>query len=217
LQDGNRVIAIDRSGNVTGLQTVTPPVAEAIRHLMSGSLSPNATAELQGRGAVLLGPDAEEKGPTLISPVGTVVREQRPLFRWTIATSNEVQIDLYDRNFEPVMSSGPVKGSDWTCTTSLKRGEMFRWQIRYRDGSNEIVVPSTTSADARFMVLSKSALAELEREEKTHADSHLVLGALYANAGLLDDAERELTAFAAANPASMLPRRLLDSLARLRP
>lgn len=216
LRDGNRVIAVDRSGNVAGLQTATPPVAEAIRQLMSGSLPRNVTAELQGRRAVLLGTDVEEKSVKLISPVGTVVREQRPVFRWAIAAMNEVQIDLYDRNFERVMTSGPVKGSDWTCSTSLKRGEMYRWQIRYRDGENEIVVPSTTSADARFMILSKSALADLTREERVHADSHLVLGALYANAGLLDDAERELTAFAAANPASMLPRRLLDSLNKLR-
>jgi hypothetical protein len=41
------------------------------------------------------------------------------------------------------------------------------------------------------------------------AGSHLTLGGLYAQAGLLDDAERELQLLLRANPQSALAQKLL--------
>ncbi len=45
--------------------------------------------------------------------------------------------------------------------------------------------------EAKFKVLEQSQANELERIKKTAANSPLTLGVLYAQAGLLNDAERE--------------------------
>jgi len=46
--------------------------------------------------------------------------------------------------------------------------------------------------------------------------SHLVRGVLYADAGLFDDAEREMAELEAQNPGSEMVRRFVDQLAQLR-
>jgi Tfp pilus assembly protein PilF len=53
---------------------------------------------------------------------------------------------------------------------------------------------------------------ELAKAKNAGADSHLTLGVLYAQAGLLDDAEHELRALLRANPQSALAQKLLRSV-----
>ena len=55
-------------------------------------------------------------------------------------------------------------------------------------------------------------LNELARAEKSYSGNHLVLGVLYAEAGLIADAERELRALQAAHPNDATARKLLLSL-----
>jgi hypothetical protein len=55
-----------------------------------------------------------------------------------------------------------------------------------------------------------------ESSEQSYSKSHLVRGVLFARVGLLDDAERELRALAAANPRSAVARKLLASVTALR-
>jgi hypothetical protein len=52
---------------------------------------------------------------------------------------------------------------------------------------------------------------ELISVEKA-SNSHLVRGAMYARAGLLDDAEKELSTLVAGNPNSRIARDLLQSV-----
>jgi hypothetical protein len=60
-------------------------------------------------------------------------------------------------------------------------------------------------------VLDKATVDELISVEKT-GNSHLVRGTMYARAGLLDEAEKELRALLAANPNSKIARELLQSV-----
>jgi hypothetical protein len=57
-------------------------------------------------------------------------------------------------------------------------------------------------------------LSELRRRA---GDSHVALAVLLADAGVLDEAERELTLASQANPASSAVKRLQESLNSLRP
>jgi hypothetical protein len=59
------------------------------------------------------------------------------------------------------------------------------------------------------MVLNQTRAGELAHAKNTSGNSHLTLGILYAQSGLLDDAEREFQALLRANPQSTLVRKLL--------
>ncbi len=59
-------------------------------------------------------------------------------------------------------------------------------------------------------------LKRIEEARRTSPPSHLVLGILYAEAGLLDEADRELAALSNLNPQSSLPSNLLSDLRRQR-
>ena len=54
---------------------------------------------------------------------------------------------------------------------------------------------------------------EMARFRKDHQDSHLVLGALYAQAGMLTESEAELKKVAPGDPSYKTARALLESLA----
>jgi predicted Zn-dependent protease len=71
--------------------------------------------------------------------------------------------------------------------------------------------------EARFLVLAAEAEAELARRLASARGSHLVVGVLLAEAGVLDEAERELRALAAANPGQADVQRLLAGLRTPRP
>jgi hypothetical protein len=84
-----------------------------------------------------------------------------------------------------------------------------------KDGQ-EVISPAAPAPEARFKVLGAATMKELERLEAAHPDSHLVRGVLYAQAGLLDDAEREFRALLEANPQSPTAQKLLQSVEALR-
>jgi hypothetical protein len=62
------------------------------------------------------------------------------------------------------------------------------------------------------MVIGTSMAQVMERARGAYGSSPLVLGILYANAGLLDEAERELEEVVRANPQSRPAEQLLNSL-----
>jgi hypothetical protein len=57
-------------------------------------------------------------------------------------------------------------------------------------------------------------LNELNQLKKSN--SHLALGVFYAKVGLVTEAERELEKLVQLNPESELPRKLLQSVRKLR-
>jgi hypothetical protein len=152
-----------------------------------------------------------------MGPVGTVVKADRPEFHWrplTGATSYAVAV--FDSNFNKVASSQPQTGTEWSPASSLKRGELYSWQVTAIKDGKEIVSPAPPAPDAKFKILDASKSRELEQTKRTHARSHLVLGILYERAGLLDDAEREFSALYRVNPSSQIVRKLLRDAKALR-
>jgi hypothetical protein len=65
-------------------------------------------------------------------------------------------------------------------------------------------------------VLEQAKANELARAKRLFGTSHLTLGLLYADAGLLSEAEREFRLLRAANPNSELARNLLRQVQALR-
>ena len=77
-------------------------------------------------------------------------------------------------------------------------------------------MPSPDVPDTKFKVLEQSRAQALERARQVYGNSHLVLDALYAEARLLDDAERELELMARANPRSRAAHQLLRRIKAIR-
>jgi hypothetical protein len=119
---------------------------------------------------------------------------------------------VFDPEFRKVAESGPVAGSQWTPDRPLAPGGVYTWEIVARRGDVEAMAPGPRSEEARFRVLTAEEASELERAVGESRGSHLALGVLYARAGLLDDAERELAQVVAANPRSAAVRRLVASV-----
>ena len=80
-----------------------------------------------------------------------------------------------------------------------------------KDGQ-EVTAPRPPAPQARFRILDQAKADELANARREYASSHLALGLLYAEAGLLKEAEEELRALQTANPDSEIARSLLNQV-----
>ncbi|MFP5262214.1 MAG: hypothetical protein ACLGJB_09955 [Blastocatellia bacterium] len=159
--------------------------------------------------------NSDGAGFRLLSPVGAVVPMARPTFRWTqLSDATAYEISVFDVRGE-VMESAKVSGTDWRPATALARGRIYGWQVRAitRDG-REVKSPRVGQPEAKFRVLDLDGFNEIERARRAYSGSHLVLGTVYAKAGLIKEARREFLALADANPESQISRRILGRLTR---
>ena len=173
--------------------------------------------QLSSRAGVLMGSQAQAFafGPTY--PVGVVVDAERPRLEWSPADSaSEYRASVFDERFNMVATSGWLHETFWTVDTPLPRGLSYVWQITARVGDREVVAPAPPQPESRFKVTSVEQSAQLADLRKRAGDSHLALAVLLADAGVLDEAERELTLARTANPESSAVRRLQTSISALR-
>jgi len=214
LVDGGRTVRLSPRDELVGLAWLPPKrrreIAAALRE---GRLEePREIAKLAGTGSTMRG-HPTDPSLTVLAPVVTVVRDGRPTFRWTLFPGAEShQVQVFDPEFRKVAESGPIAGGEWTPERPLPAGGVYTWQIVARRGDVEAIAPGPRSEEARFRVLTAAEAGELERAIGESRGSPLALGVLYARAGLLDEAERELAQVVAANPRSAAARRLLASV-----
>lgn len=218
LNDAGEVVGLDKQGNLAGLRGLSPAQKTLIKTaLTSGRLkTPRWFADIAGSDAALMG-GGDRESFRLTSPVGTATRTNRPAFRWTpLAGATSYKVTVSDSNFKSVAVSDSISGTEWTPSLPLKRGAIYTWEVTAAKDGKEITAPAPPAPEASFRVLDSASLAELETARRENSDSHLLLGILYANAGLLDDAERELQLLANANPESSVAGKLRSSLKGLR-
>jgi hypothetical protein len=80
-----------------------------------------------------------------------------------------------------------------------------------KDGK-PITSPVLPAAQAKFKVVARDVLEKLQQAKRSANNSHLVAGILYAEAGLLAEAELEFKALVLANPGDRTARELLRSV-----
>ncbi|HEV2669087.1 MAG TPA: hypothetical protein VG324_29495, partial [Blastocatellia bacterium] len=207
LNDGAGTITLDSQGNFVGLESLSTPDQQRVKAaLKTGEVQISKTLkQLRDSSAPTMG-GASGGALALIGPAGAVVAGNRPTFRWLPlngATSYQITITDPAAGYKEVVSSPQLQGRKWTANRPLERGRVYTWQITARAGDGEVKSPEAT-----FKVLDNAAAAELARVNKVYAGRRLALGLLYAEAGLLDDAERELKALAVANPQSPIAKSL---------
>jgi len=135
----------------------------------------------------------------VISPTGTGVVEDQPVFRWTPVEGATYTISVYDDQFHAMESAKYLKEAEWHPDKPLRRGAVYRWEVRAVRGKQVDIAPAPTEAEARFMVLGVAAAKRLTDAQAAMPNAPLALGILYANSGALDDAKRELAQAAAGN------------------
>lgn len=217
LNDGGQVIALDRRGQLSGLDALAPDERESVRRALEGRLEPSTSlAGLGGSAGALMGAAEEGKSFSLLTPVATVVRGERPTFRWQpLEGAAGYAVEVYDADYNKVAVSPPLSSHEWTAAQPLKRGALYSWQVVASKDGRETRAPAPPAPEAKFRVLDEKSSDKLARAERS-ASSHLARGTLYARAGLLDDAEREFKALADENPRSELAKRLLLDVQRMR-
>jgi len=218
LQDGKQQITLDQQGNLSGLDALSPAYQEAIKVALTTQrvkVSP-LLSEMRGTSVQLLGGQREPNAFSLLSPVGKVVQTARPSFRWqNLAGASNYYLAIYDASMKKVAASAALSGTEWTPEQELERGQLYLWQVRAIKEGQEYFAPAPSAPDAKFRILGRSQAEELERV-KNAQPSHLALGVLYAQAGLLEEASQEFQALYAANPHSPVAQKLLQSVNRQR-
>jgi cell division protein FtsB len=212
LNDDGGQVTLDKNGNVAG---VSPEYQQAVKQTLATERieTPPLLAGLIGKSGTLMGPTAEGHPFALLAPLGTVVMSDRPTFRWrALEGADSYVIRIYDAEFNEVAVSPQLSETAWPLGQALERGRTYSWQVTARVGEREVRSPIKPAPEARFMVLDRAKANELAKAKNAGAGSHLTLGILYAQAGLLDDAERELQSLLRANPQSALAQKLLRSV-----
>jgi hypothetical protein len=179
---------------------------------------PAQLAALKGSAGPLMG-GGSERTFALVSPVATMVATDRPTLTWSPlsdALDYEATISDVAANYREVVTSPALREPKWTVPRSLARGRTYSWQVVARTPSGQVKAPSTREPEVRFQVISEDLADALAKAIAEHKQDHLLLALRYAEAGLMDEAEAELRALAAANPASSLPNDLLLEVRKVR-
>lgn len=219
ISDGGGVLAIDTEGKLTGLESLPAAYQKEVRTALTNKRveTPSDLRELIGKTGVLMGTADSGLAFSLIGPAGTIVRIDKPTFRWKpLSGATSYVVAIYDSGFNLVASSESQIGTEWSSVIPLKRGETYSWQVTAIKDGKELVSPAPPAPDAKFKILDASKTKEIDQAKRTYPNSHLVLGVLYERAGLLDDAEREFKSVTNANPKSQTARKLLNDLKSLR-
>lgn len=214
LRDGPNVITLGQTGELRGLEGLDPSTANSIRDALAHpELSkPQALSDLSQSTIKLMGQGENPQPFNLIYPLRNVVGEQ-PTFRWeALSGTNGYVVGVFDSKFEPVSISPPQATTEWTVPERLRPGGIYFWQVTATKGKQQITVPTAPAPKAQFRVADSGSLSDLARIGSVRPDSHLALGVLYARAGMVDDAERELEMLAKENPESPVARKLLDTV-----
>jgi hypothetical protein len=201
--------------------TVTPseaPLTAAERQTLDLALADHQLERapilnrLVTRQGTLLGPAEDSKHFDLNAPLGTAVETDRPTFRWkALPGAKSYVVAIFDENFEDVVNSPAVTGLEWQPAQPLPRGRIFNWQVTAQVGGDSVHAPVPPAPEARFSVIPADTEGQIVDARQHHPENHLLLAAMYAKAGALDDAAHELDGL---DPATAKPYR--ESLARMR-
>lgn len=219
LNDGAGKLTLDEEGKLSGADDLPPAYQGMLKEALT-TRRVEKSPQLKGLArppSSLMG--AGEKGGEffVIEPVGKVLMIERPTFRWSpMGGTTGYVVEVYDSKFNLVAASPQLTNHSWALPQSLSRGSVYSWQVKAIKDGQEFKSPRPPAPQARFRVLDRAKANELAKARRAYGSSHLVLGLLYAEAGLLKEAERELRALQKANPDSEIARGLLGQVQALR-
>ena len=173
---------------------------------------PAIVNELGGRRATLLGASAPAPEFRVVGPAATVVRGPSPTLRWTAAAADARYVVTVQGPSGDTFSSPSLDRVEWTPDRPLAAGATYTWQVAASVRGRELIAPLPPEPPARFSVLDAAAATRLGAVR----ESRLVRGILFASAGLMDDAERELGGVGEKDPGFDVAQALVMQLRQAR-
>jgi len=151
-------------------------------------------------------------GENVLRPVSEAVEETQPILYWSAAFGEppySVSItslsDSAGRGQVIARAQG-IQNTSWMMLTPLRRGGEYTWQVTVTGASEQ----------ASFRVLDDGQAMLWRAMLAAHRDSHLVIGLVAQQLGMLAIAEREYTALTKAYPDSNTAALLLNNVSELR-
>jgi hypothetical protein len=222
LNDGDGQVTLDKEGKLSGIDHLPPAYRQMVKSaltdqelerspLLAGLIEPGSMPRgkvpSSGRNR-----DSDESSDkfSVIEPVRIVAFFNRPTFRWSqLDGATAYVVEIYDEEFDLVATSPQITDNRWRAPQSLKRGRTYAWQVKAIKDGQEVFSPQPSAPQAKFRILDEAKAKELTRARRAYASSHLTLGLLYVQAGLLDEAEQEFRELQRANPDSAVAGQLL--------
>lgn len=219
LNDGKQSITIDKQGSLAGLEQLPSSAQQKIRTaLQTGKLERSpALIQLSSRSSTLLSNSGNGLPFRLIGPLGQLVRSEQPTLRWhALAGAQSYHVVVTDADLNEVAASPSLNTTEWRVATPLKPGKLYSWQVTASKDGAQITSPVLPAPQAKFKIIDRSTSELLLKAESAYPDSHLTLGILYADAGLLDEAEQQFRMFMSNSPGVDIAQKLLQHLTAIR-
>jgi hypothetical protein len=148
---------------------------------------------------------------SIVRPFATLIKNDRPTFRWTeLSGATSYTVSVFDAALNLIRTSEPLTDTQWLMPEPLGAGIVYTWTVTARKDGYEVVAPAPP-ARAEFKILGKSELIKLNRLLSRTA-SNAARGVLYAEVGLLDEAEKEFQTHIALRPADERVKQLLQAV-----
>jgi len=219
VNDGGRRVLLDQEGKLSGADDLPPDYQLMVKEALTRQRLEKSPllAGLSRPASSLMGSDKQGQSFSVIEPVGKILMSDRPTFGWSpLDGAAGYVVEVYDEKFSLVAAGPQLTAVSWIPPQPLARGGIYSWQVKAIKDGQEVSSPRPPAPQAKFRILDQAKANELAQAERTYASSHLTLGLLYAQTGLLDEAEREFRALQEANPNSAPVRQLLESVQAMR-
>ena len=218
LTDGGSQLTLDQEGKISGVDDLPPAYRNMLRQALT-TRRIERSSQLKGLArppSSLMSTDREQGEFSVVEPVGKVLMSEQPTFRWSpMQGATGYIVEVYDSTFNLVATSPQLTSQSWS-PPALARGKVYAWQVKAIKDGQEFKSPRPPAPQAKFRILDQAKASELARAKRAYPSSHLVLGLLYAEAGLLSEAEQELRLLQKANPDSEIARTLFTQVQALR-
>ncbi len=150
---------------------------------------------------------AEASGANVLRPVSEAVEETQPVLSWSPAFGEPpYTVSVSDERGLVIARAQGIQNTSWMVLTPLRRGGEYTWQVTVMGATEQ----------ASFRVLDDGQMMLWRAMLAAHRDSHLVIGLVAQQLGMLAIAEREYTALTKAYPDSDTAALLLNNVTDLR-
>ncbi len=150
---------------------------------------------------------AVASGENVLRPVSEAVEETQPALYWSAAFGEPpYTVSISDEHGQVIARTQGIQNTSWMVLAPLHRGGEYTWQVTV----------SGATEQASFRVLDDGQAMLWRAILAAHKDSHLVIGLVAQQLGMLAIAEREYTALTKAFPDSNTAALLLNNVSDLR-